>query len=114
MERHLNVARRAIGWCSLHQGKYERAANYYSQLIEQKKATWEDRLNRGHALWLQGLTEEAITAYRQSMTTFNRTKKEERQQFRHWAEAFQEDARGLLATHFDATDCGLMIDAVTH
>ena len=114
MERHPNVARRAIGWCSLHQGKYERAANYYSQLIDQKKATWEDRLNRGHALWLQGLTEEAITAYRQSMTTFNRTKKEERQQFRHWTEAFQEDARGLLATHFDATDCGLMIDAVTH
>ena len=113
MERHLNVARRAIGWCSLHQGKYERAANYYRQLIDQKKATWEDRLNLGHALWLQGLTAEAIEAYRQSVTAFNRTKKEQRQQFRHWTEAFQEDARGLLAPHFDATDCGLMIDAAT-
>ena len=113
MERHLNVARRAIGWCSLHQGKYERAANYYRQLIDQKKATWEDRLNMGHALWLQGFTAEAIEAYRQSATAFNRTKKEQRQQFRHWTEAFQEDARGLLATHFDATDCGLMIDAAT-
>ena len=113
MERHLNVARRAIGWCSIHQGKYERAATYYRQLIDQKKATWEDHLNLGHALWLQGLTTQAIEAYRQSVTAFNQTKKEQRQQFRHWAEAFQEDARNLLAAHFDATDCGLMIDAAT-
>ncbi len=114
MERHLNVARRAIGWCSIHQGKYERATTYYRQLIDLHKATWEDRLNLGHALWLQGLTAQAIDAYRDSLSVFNHTKKELRQQFRHWTEAFQEDARTLLAAHFDATDCGLMVDAVTN
>ena len=110
--KSLNVARRAIAWCSIHQGKYERAANYYQQLIQLKKATWEDRLNLGHALWLQGLTDEAVTAYLHSFKAFNKTKKEKQQHFRHWTEAFQEDARTLLADHFDAADCALMQDAV--
>ena len=112
MGRHLNVARRAIAWCSIHQGKYERATTYYQQIINLKRATWEDHLNLGHALWLQGLTADAIKAYRQSQTIFNRSKKAQRQHFRHWAEAFQEDARTLLAHHFDTTACALMMDAV--
>lgn len=110
--RHLNLARRAIAWCSIHQGKYERACNYYGQLIQLNRATWEDHLNRGHALWLQGLTAEAINAYRESQTTFNRTPAAKRQHFAHWTEAFREDARTLLAQHFTAIDCALMLDAV--
>ena len=110
--RHLNLARRAIAWCSIHQGKYERACNYYGQLIQLNRATWEDHLNRGHALWLQGLTAEAINAYRESQTTFNRTPAAKRQHFAHWTEAFREDARTLLAQHFTTIDCALMLDAV--
>ena len=113
MERHLNVARRAIAWCSIHQGKYERAANYYQQLIDLQKATWEDHLNHGHTLWLQGFNEQAIAAYRTSQRTFNASKKSQRQHFRHWTEAFHEDAIGFLSKHFDTTDCALMMDAVT-
>ena len=113
MERHLNVARRAIGWCSIHQEKYERAASYYQQLVDNKKATWEDLLNMGHALWLQGLSNQALTAYRKSVRLFNKSKKEQRQHFSHWSEAFHEDAIGFLAKHKDATAAALMLDAVS-
>lgn len=113
MNLHLNVVRRAIAWCSIHQGKYERAVQYYNALIDKKKATWEDHLNMGHALWLQGQTEEALAAYKKSLTLFNRCKKEQRAHFAHWTEAFQEDARDFLSKHFDKTDCALMMDAVT-
>jgi len=113
MERHLNVARRAIAWCSIHQEKYERAVNYYQQLIDNKKATWEDHLNMGHALWLQGLSSQALTAYRRSMKLFNKSKKEQRQNFSHWSEAFHEDAIGFLAKHKDVTATTLMLDAVS-
>ncbi len=110
--RHLNVARRAIAWCSIHQGKYERAVNNYSQLIGRKKATWEDYLNQGHALWLAGKESEATAAYRTSQYAFNEAPKERRRHFRHWSEAFLEDARQLLRNHFDDIDLGLMMDAV--
>lgn len=113
MGRHLNVARRAIAWCSIHQGKYERAANYYQQLIDLQKATWEDHLNHGHTLWLQGLNGQAIAAYRTSQAAFNSSKETHRQHFRLWSEAFHEDAIGFLSEHFDTTDCALMLDAVT-
>ncbi len=113
MEQHLNVARRAIAWCSIHQGKYERAANYYRTLIEKKKAKWDDYLNLGHALWLQQLTAEAIEAYKKSQVLFNHTKKEQRSHFAHWTEAFREDTREFLAEHFNEMECALMMDAVS-
>lgn len=113
MERHLTVARRGIAWCSLHQGKFERAEQYYRQLIEDKKhASWEDRMNLGHALWFQGKRQEALQTYRQFVTRFNRTKKDQRAHFAHWTEAFQEDARNLLQPHFSAIDIALMLDAI--
>ena len=113
MNTHLNVVRRAIAWCSIHQGKYERAVQYYKAIIDKKKATWEDYLNLGHALWLQELTQDAVAAYKKSLTMFNRCKKEQRAQFAHWTEAFQEDTRDFLGEHFDETDCALMMEAVT-
>ncbi len=112
MEKHLNVARRAIAWCSIKQGKYERAAVYYQKLIDQHKANWEDRLNCGHALWLQGREAEALQAYKQSQADFNRSKKAQRHHFRHWSEAFGEDCIDILAPTFDRTECALMLDAV--
>ena len=114
MGTHLAVSQRGIGWCSLHQGKYERAAQYYQAIIQKaKKPLWEDYINLGHALWLQGRTAEAVEAYRKSFTCFNRAKKAQRQQFRHWGEAFNEDARSLLASHFSTEELAIMTDAVT-
>lgn len=114
MGTHLAVSQRGIGWCSLHQGKYERAAQYYQTIIQKaKKPLWEDYINLGHALWLQGRTAEAVEAYRKSFTSFNRAKKAQRQHFRHWSEAFCEDARSLLAPHFSKEELAIMTDAVT-
>ncbi|MCR4995547.1 MAG: tetratricopeptide repeat protein [Bacteroidales bacterium] len=111
MERHLNVARRAIAWCSIQQGKYERAINYYTILIEQKKATWEDLLNCGHAQWLTGATSEAISTYHQSYEAFNRANKNSRLLFKHWSEAFRADISTILSTRYDEAECALMMDA---
>ena len=113
MDANRLLTQRGIAWCSLHQGKYERAEQYYRQLIAYKKASWEDRLNLAHALWFRGKTAEAVEAYRQFVTTFNRTRKEQRQQFAHWTEAFQEDARTLLQPYFSPSDIALMLDAIT-
>ena len=113
MGTHLNVSRRGIGWCSLHQGKYERAEQYYRTLLDvSKKKLWEDRLNLGHALWLQGRTADALAAYKQFAVAFNRSKKAERQNYRHWSEAFREDARNLLAAHLGQEELALMQDAI--
>lgn len=113
MGEHLSVCRRGIGWCSLHQGKYERAEQYYRTLVDNARhRSWEDCINLGHALWLQGKTSEALEAYRRFATTFNRSKKAQRQNFRHWQEAFREDALDLLASHFSSMQLALMQDAI--
>ena len=114
MGEHLNVSQRGIGWCSLHQGKFERAEQYYRKLIDAaKKPSWEDLFNLGHALWLQGKTAEAVDIYHKFTTAFNRARKAQRQNFRHWSEAFQEDARNLLCQHFSKQEIALMQDAIS-
>ncbi|MBR4533426.1 MAG: tetratricopeptide repeat protein [Bacteroidaceae bacterium] len=113
MGQNLTVSQRGIGWCSLHQGKYERAEQYYRQLIDKaRRKQWEDYINLGHALWLQGRTTEAVEAYRQFVAAFNRTKENQRHHFKHWTEAFHEDATNLLAAHFTKDELALMQDAI--
>lgn len=108
--KRLATARRAIAWCCLHTGKYDKAIDRYERLISSYKATWEDLLNKGHALWLQGQTVEAIEAYRQFVKAFN--KSEKKNHFAHWSEAFREDYIDLLSPKFDAEDLGLTLDAI--
>ena len=67
----------------------------------------------GHALWLNSQREQAVEAYRNSMTKFNSAKKEQRAQFELWTDAFYEDARDFLAQHFSETECAQMVEAVT-
>ena len=113
MNTHSSVCQRGIGWCSLHQGKYARAEQYYHKLIDgARNPSWEDYINLGHALWLQGRTSEAVAAYRQFVTIFNRVKKAQRHEFSHWCEAFREDARILLSSRFDAVELALMQDLI--
>ncbi len=109
---HINIARRAIAWCSIHQGKYERAITYYQKLIESQKATWEDHLNLGHATWLSGDNAKAVEVYRQSQAMFNSSRELQRKHFKQWSEAFQEDVRTLLSSHLDDIECSLMLDAL--
>ena len=113
MGEHLTVCQRGIGWCSLNQQQYKRAEKYYRQLIDNaRRKQWEDYINLGHALWLQGRTKDAVEAYRQFVVLFNRSRKTQRHNFRHWTEAFREDARTLLAARFQARELAVMLDAI--
>ena len=114
MGEHLSVCRRGIGWCSLQQGKYQRAEKYYRMVLDNaKNKRWDDHLNLGHALWLQDHTSEAVAAYQESVTIFNRVKKAQRHEFSLWSEAFREDARILLSTRFNDIELVLMQDLIT-
>lgn len=112
--KNLTIAQRGIAWCSLHQGKYARAEQYYRKLTESNKPSWEDFLNLGHALWLQERTSEALEAYRRFVEIFNQSKPERRQHFTYWTEAFAEDARQLLSMRYGNSDTALMQDAISH
>ena len=112
--KNLTIAQRGIAWCSLHQGKYARAEQYYRKLTESNKHSWEDFLNLGHALWLQERTSEALDAYRRFVEIFNQSKPERRQHFSYWTEAFAEDARQLLSMRYGNSDTALMQDAISN
>ena len=102
---------RSIGWCSLHQGKYQRAEQYYTALTSQnKKPSWQDLLNLGHSLWLQERRDEAIQAYRRFTIAFDRAKN--KQAFRNWQEAFSEDATTLLSAKSSKAEIAVLIDAI--
>ncbi|MCR5180051.1 MAG: hypothetical protein K6C30_02385 [Bacteroidaceae bacterium] len=113
MDKHLGVCRRGIGWCSLHQGRFERAEQYYNKVIENtKKPSWEDYINFGHAHLLLGRRPEAVAAYKQSSLIFNKAKKVQRHYFKYWTEAFHEDARDLLQKRFTQLELAAILDAV--
>ncbi len=112
--KSITVAQRGIAWCSIHQGKYARAEQYYRKLTESNKSSWEDYLNLGHALWLQARTAEALAAYRRFAESFTQAKPERRQHFAFWTEAFAEDARQLLSEHFSKEETSLMQDAISN
>lgn len=114
MGEHLSVCRRGIGWCSLQQGKYQRAEKYYRMVLENAKhKRWDDYLNLGHALWMQDRPTEAVEIYRKFASAFNRAKKPQRQNYPHWQGAFLEDAKSLLNKRFDKVELALMQDAIS-
>lgn len=101
---------RAIGWCSLHQGKYARAEQYYSGLTQQRNSIWNDHLNLGHALWLQGKRAEAIASYRTFVKAFNKAKNKE--DFEFWQEAFNTDVAELFTGHTSPTEAAVLVEAI--
>ena len=102
--------KRAIGWCALHQGKYQRAEQYYESLVSGRNARWEDCLNLGHALWLQDKRGEAIETYATFARAFNKAKN--KQSFAFWQEAFREDARTLLAAHTSPNQLAILMEVI--
>ena len=102
--------KRAIGWCALNQGKYTRAEQYYSQLTTARNSRWEDHLNMGHALWLQGKHKAAIEAYTAFVTTFNKAK--DKNEYKFWQEAFADDAKQLFGDTTSAAMQAIVMDAI--
>ncbi|MCM1109072.1 MAG: tetratricopeptide repeat protein [Clostridium sp.] len=70
MEIKVWAASRAIAWCLLQQGKFDKADKYYTRIIEHGKAKWEDYLNAGHSTWLRGDVKRAIGLYREYMDLY--------------------------------------------
>lgn len=62
---------RANAWCLLMQDNLPSAQRYYERLLaDPSVATWEDRLNHGHTLWLQGAMTGAFDDYQQALRTY--------------------------------------------
>ena len=59
---------RAIAWCSFLNGNDKQARHYYSKLIEEKKAKYEDYINAAHVEWISGKKEDAVNLYKKAAT----------------------------------------------
>lgn len=105
------IVQRSIGWCSLHQGKYARAEQYYSRLVEARRPSWEDIMNLAHAQWLQGRRIEALDTYRRFATAFD--KASNKQGYSSWREALDTDIRQLLAPAAPQTELDMLTDLIS-
>ncbi|MDD7304152.1 MAG: hypothetical protein PUG76_06465 [Prevotellaceae bacterium] len=62
---------RANAWCLLMQDNLQSAQRYYERLLsDSATATWEDRLNHGHTLWLQGAMTGALNDYQEALRAY--------------------------------------------
>ena len=96
---------RPIAWCSFLLNDYDRAIDYYDRIIRDDKPSPQDLLNRGHVLLCQGLTQQAIEAYRESLRMMGGNT----QKFRT---AFKDDAMELRLHGVSTVDQALIPDAV--
>jgi tetratricopeptide (TPR) repeat protein len=56
---------RAIGWCAFLAGRTDKSTEYYDKLLK-GKPTGNDCLNAGHAYFVDGNIQHAVSLYRQS------------------------------------------------
>ena len=56
---------RAIGWCAFLAGRTDKSIEYYDKLLK-AKPTANDYLNAGHAYFVDGNIQHAVSLYRQS------------------------------------------------
>ena len=56
---------RAIAWCAFLAGRTDKAIEYYDKLLK-AKPTGTDCLNAGHAYFVDGNIQHAVSLYRQS------------------------------------------------
>ncbi len=103
---------RGIAWCALHQGKLERAHTYYERLLARRHPSWEDHMNMGHTLWLQGQAAQALASYKHFARLFARAGKARRAGFAHWQDAYEADVASLLHEHKQPAEIALMRDAI--
>ena len=95
--------RRIIAWCYLLAGKTTEACNYYEKLVTTSTES-VDFLNAGHAYWLAGNAEKALSFYRKSA--------ENAPTKNHFFTAFFDDKKHLLALGISEQDFSLWYDAL--
>lgn len=101
---------RAIAWCALNQGKFEKAQTHYERIFNEyaSSTNWEDLINYGHTLLLTGNYASALETYIRGV--------------KQYAHAFPEskditapltmDAKLLKKYGIDHRDMALLIDAI--
>lgn len=95
--------RRIIAWCYLIAGKTTEACNFYEKLLVLTHES-SDFLNTGHAYWVAGDTEKAMSYYQNSLANAPNAKQ--------FFAAFNEDKKQLLALGISEQVFSLLVDAL--
>ncbi|MBO4612303.1 MAG: tetratricopeptide repeat protein [Bacteroidaceae bacterium] len=102
---------RSIAWCCMNRGEYETAKNMYLRIFNERpaEATWEDYLNIGHTVWLQGDIAAAIVFYTEYAQRYLATNPEAKDAL----QPYTEDQELLLSKGKAQEDINLMYDLIS-
>ena len=93
---------RAIAWCAFLAGRPDRAKEYYDKLLD-TKPTGNDCLNAGHAYFVEGDIQRAVSLYRQSRKSLGAEQFEKE---------FQKDEPLLVERGISESDIPLLLDLI--
>lgn len=96
-------AGRAIGWCSFMTFKNEQAMRYYDKVIGQKPLP-VDYLNAGHAAWVSGNMEKALSHYSKAVELYGSKDL--------FLEAFRKDENLIIERGVTSSDIPLVLDLI--
>ena len=93
---------RAIAWCAFLADRLDRAREYYDKLLD-NKPTGNDCLNAGHAYFVDGDIQRAVSLYRQSRKSLGAEQFEKE---------FRKDEPLLLERGVSQSDIPLLLDLI--
>ena len=93
---------RAIAWCAFLADRLDRAREYYDKLLD-NKPTGNDYLNAGHAYFVDGDIQRAVSLYRQSRKSLGAEQFEKE---------FRKDEPLLLERGVSQSDIPLLLDLI--
>lgn len=94
---------RPLAWCLMQTGKAHKALEYLARIPEDNYQ-WNDHLNLGHALWIEGRQGEAFKAYRKALEASENPSR--------FLQALQQDERLLLRQGIPQEACAMLKDVV--
>ena len=93
---------RAIGWCAFLAGRTDKSIEYYDKLLK-TKPTGNDCLNAGHAYFVDGNIQHAVSLYRQSRKMMGEEL---------FDKEFQKDQPLLIERGISEMDIPLLLDLI--
>ncbi|MBO4723730.1 MAG: tetratricopeptide repeat protein [Bacteroidaceae bacterium] len=91
---------RAIGWCAFLAGRTDKSIEYYDKLLK-TKPTGNDCLNAGHAYFVDGNIQHAVSLYRQSRKVLG---------LEQFESEFEKDRPILIEKGISEQDIPLLLD----
>ncbi len=108
-DQRVEDAVRALAWCELKEGNLSQAHMHYHRLLGEMHSTeWEDRLNLGHVLWLEGDPSAALAEYVPAL----RKRLEQVRIARDPLAPFDNDGRTLAKLGKEPADVCIMHDLI--